>query len=257
MKNRIAPLAGGLLCATALTLSAQTFTEDTSGTPAVNTFNRVDGLPAGSILFNNVEGGFIADPYQIDPVGVVITEVTTASGTFTALDICAQMFVGPNSSSSYSVSSGFGSLTGEQQTLLGKLFSNTLTSFFSTYEAPGVANRTQATIIGAAIQLAFWEIVEDPEALAPTNLPSLDENTNAGEISISGYSGGYTGGTLAAMELAQTYLTSLNGWSDSGGNTYFYAENAGEQDRFWVVPEPSTALLGMLGMTFFLRRKRA
>ncbi|MGB6220491.1 PEP-CTERM sorting domain-containing protein [Haloferula sp.] len=256
MKNPIAPLLGSIFLASALSLSAQTFTEDISGTPANNTFERVDGLTVGNILFNNTEGGGIPDPFEIDPVGATITEVTTATGTFTAFDICAEMFVGPNDSSSYQVTQGFGSLNAGQQVLVAKLFSNTLVDFFVARDG---GDRTEAAIIGAALQMAFWEIVEDPTF---NSTPSLDENSpNAGNISISGYTASYSGDTQAAMIRAQTYLDQLDTWTDNGGLTYFYADNATEQDRLWVtfeaIPEPSTALLAMLGMITLLRRKRA
>ena len=260
MKNRIAPFLGLLLCANTLTLSAQTFTEDISGTPGVNTFSRVDGLPVGSILFNNVEGGGIANPYEINPVGVTLTEVTVAGGTVTVFDICSEMFVGPNDSSSYSLTSGLASLSGAQQVLVAKLFSNTLVSFFTKYNSAVPGDRAEAARIGAAIQLAFWEIAEDPDALISPSL--ADGNPTSGEISISGFSGSYTGDAQASMVLAETYLTSLSGWTDQGGINYYSMDPGSDQGRLWVttgvsvIPEPSSALLGLLGMTFLLRRKR-
>lgn len=67
-----------------------------------------------------------------------------------------------------------------------------------------------------------------------------------------------------AMELAQTHLTSLDGWTDQGGISYYDADPAADQDRMWVtaagpsiIPEPSTALIGLLGLGFMLGRKRA
>ena len=261
MKNRIAPLIGGILCASALSLSAQTFVEDLSGSPAVNSFKRVDGYPVGGanttglgdgIVFNNVGG--VPDPYVIDPIGITVTEVTTATGTFTAFDLCSELFVGPNTSTSYSVTQGFGSLTANQQVLVAKLFSNTLSTFVGYHNG---GNRPQAEIVGAAIQLAFWEIIEDQTTLAA---PSLDPTSNPGNLSIVGYSGSYSGAAKDSMELAQTYLSQVNGWTDNGGLFYYSADPGSDQDRLWVttqaIPEPSTALLAFLSMGFLLRRKR-
>lgn len=255
MKNPVAPLLGSLLFASALSLSAQTFTEDLSLTPANNSFERVDGLTVDAILFNNTVGGGVPNPFEINPVGATITEVTTATGTFTAFDICAELFVGPNNSSSYEVTQGFGALNAGQQVLVARLFSNTLADFFVAREG---GNRSEAAIIGAALQMAFWEIVEDPSF---NSTPDLDENSpNAGNLSISGFSSSYSGDTQAAVMRAQTYLSQLDTWTDNGGLNYYYAANATEQDRLWVtfeaIPEPSTALLAVLGMISLLRRKR-
>ena len=264
MKYSIAPLLGSLIFASSLSLSAQTFVEDSSPTPGINTFSRIDGLPVGGanttgvgdgIVFSNNVGGGIPDPYAINPIGIAITEITTDSGTFTAYDFCAELFVGPNTSPSYSVAQGFGSLDANQQVLVARLFSNTLNGLVTSY---GGGDRTNAGIIGAAIQLALWEIIEDP--IAAFN-PSLDASDPlAGDLSILSYSASYSGDAKASVELAQSYLTSLDTWSDEGGLNYYYATNATDQDRLWVtidaIPEPSSALLGLLGMSFLLRRKR-
>jgi hypothetical protein len=242
-----------------LALSAQTFTEDISGTPPVNTFARVDGLPVGSILFNNVEGGAIANPYEINPVGATITEVTTASGTFTAFDICSEMFVGPNGSSSYDLTEGLGALSGAQQVLVVKLFSNTLVDFFTKYNSAAPGDRDEAAKIGAAIQLVFWEIAEDPAALTTPNL--VDNTPTSGELSIDGFDTSYTGITKDSVDLAQTYISNLSTWTDQGGVYFYSADPGSDQDRLWVtsqaIPEPSSTLFGLLSLGFLHRRKRA
>ncbi len=261
MKDRIAPLVGCILFASSLSLSAQTFTENPPNS-GINTFERVDGFPVGGpnpigldgIVFNNVTGSSV-NPYKIDPVGITITQLTTSAGTFTAYDFCVELFVGPNDSSSYSVTQGLGSLTSNQQVLIAKLFSNTLSSFIST---SSTGTRSEAAVIGAAIQLALWEIIEDQVALSN---PSLNEGgSNPGDLSILGYSSNYAPEAKDAMELAETYLSQVNGWNDEGGLSYYYADNAVDQNRLWVttqaIPEPSSALLGLLGMGFLLRRKR-
>lgn len=258
MKDRIAPLVGSIIFASSLSLSAQTFTEAPPNS-GINTFARVDGFPVGGpnptgpdgIVFNNVTGTSV-NPYEIDPIGITITELTTSAGTFTAYDFCVELFVGPNDSSSYSVTQGFGSLSSNQQVLIAKLFSNTLGSFIST---SATGTRSEAAVIGAAIQLALWEIVEDQVDLSN---PSLNESgSTPGDLSILGYSSNYAPETKDAMELAETYLSQVIGWNDEGGLSYYYADNATDQNRLWVtIPEPSSALLGLLGMGFLLRRKR-
>lgn len=261
MKHRIAPLIGGFIFASALSLSAQTFTEDNSATPAANTFKRVDSYPIfapntvsvdDGIIFNNVIGGGVPDPYAINPIGITVLDVTTDSGTTQLYDICAELFVGPNGSSSYSLAEGFGSMNANQQVQVAKLLTNTLFDFVDAHEAN---DRSTAGIIGAAIQLALWEIIEDPNTAA--NL-SLD----TGSLSILGYSAGYSGDAKSSMELAETYLTSIDGWSDNEGITYIYGDPGSDQDRLWLatgvfaIPEPSTALFGLLSLGFLLRRKR-
>ncbi|MEP4079764.1 PEP-CTERM sorting domain-containing protein [Haloferula sp.] len=255
MKQRIAPLLGGIICASSLSLSAQTFTEDNSATPAVNTFNRVDGYTVGEVIFNNAGG--VPDPFTINPLGMTITEVTTDSGLVRVYDVCAEMFVGPNDSSSYSVSEGFGALNATQQLQIAKLFSNTLIDFINYVGSGDTAN---ANVVGAAIQMAFWEIIEDPVAQTTPSLDDLD--VSAGNISIVGLNTDYTGEVDSAVNLAQTYLTSLATWEDEGGLSYYYSDPGAAQDRLWVgvgasvIPEPSTALLSLLGLGFLLRRKR-
>ncbi|MEM1085259.1 MAG: PEP-CTERM sorting domain-containing protein [Verrucomicrobiota bacterium] len=260
MTSRIAPLLGGLFCATAMTLSAQTFTLDDSAPFDVNTYRHTNDFAVGEIIFNNGTGK-ATDPYSINPVSLKETVVTLASGEVTVYDVCAEMFVGPTGSSTYSVSGGLGSLTSTQQLEVRKLFSNTLGDFI----AAQAISYNDASIVGAAIQLALWEIVEDPLGVST---PSLDEdNANAGQLSIDGFNTGppnYTGTTRSAIDQAEIYLTALRNdtWVDEGGFNYYYADATSEQDRIWVtaginvIPEPSTALLSLVGFAFVLRRRR-
>ena len=63
---------------------------------------------------------------------------------------------------------------------------------------------------------------------------------------------------------AQTFLAGIaGGWTYQPGFNFQYAkpvdaENEPGQDRLWVVvPEPSSALLGTVGLLALLRRRRA
>jgi hypothetical protein len=66
----------------------------------------------------------------------------------------------------------------------------------------------------------------------------------------------------AARENAELFLTNIRDgvWLDIGGINYYYAnpQDEADQDRLWMtVPEPSTTLLGGLGLLIVFRRRRA
>lgn len=234
------------------------FTADQSPPYDPGTYHTEAVYGVGNIDFNNTTGSG-TNPYGVTP-DFKVTGVILADGTqVDVLDLCAEMFVGPTGSSTYDLSSGFGSISADRAAAAQILLSNTLDDFL--FARSGLSS-DDPDVVGAAIQIAFWEIAEDS-----TNIGELSLNEGllfANDLSVLGFTGGYTGETADAIALAETYLTNIrNGtWVNEGGFNYFYADSATEQDRLWIttginiVPEPSTALLAFLGSLFLLRRRR-
>jgi len=257
--------------ALAAPVGAQTFSFDDSPTPgnftyqAVNDFaTQTDGpspLPA-TVSFNNLTGSN-PNPYDVTPVGLKQTELTIPGRVVTVYDICAELFNGPTGSSTYDVSVGLDQYTTDQQEAIRALISNTLPEFVF---AVNNLSYESASEIGAAIQLAFWEIAEDS---SPTY--SLDEGGGfAGLFSVR--QAGTDQGTITqnAIALAESYLADVEDGDftvDPDVNIdYYYADAETEQDRLWFVlggpdpappiPEPSTGLLAVFGSLLLLRRRR-
>lgn len=236
----------------------QTFTADQSAPYAPGTYHTEAVYGVGNIDFNNTTGSG-TNPYSVTP-DFKVTGVVLADGTqVDVLDICAEMFVGPTGASTYDISLGFGSISADRADAARVLLSNTLDDFL--FARSGLSS-DDPNVVGAAIQIAFWEIAEDPIGFL---LPSLDEGQGfAGDLSVLGFASGYSGTTADAITLAESYLANIrNGtWTDEGGFNYYYADAATEQDRLWIttgittIPEPSTALLGLLGGLLLLRRRR-
>ena len=258
-------LAGGLL----LPAAGQTFGSDPSIPGAPSTY-RISGSyiakdaggSAATVNFKNTTGSG-TDPYAITPVGINRTTVTLSDGSeVTVTDLCMEMFVGPTGTSTYDVSAGFGSLSSTQEADLRILFSNTLADFLVI----SPSDYDQKATVGAAIQLAAWEILEE-DLFGPGGPYSLDDLAlGLGDLSVIDFASGYDGTANDALQLAKSYLDNISSGSwgtDLGGYNYYYADaQGGEQDRLWItpgittIPEPSTALLGFLGGLILLRRRR-
>jgi len=238
-------------------VAGQTFTLDDFAPYGPNTYRVALDYAVGQVVFNNGTGSGTPS-YSVDPVSLKTTELTLGDlSSIEVFDICAEMFVGPTGSSTYEVSAGFGALDPDQSFTARLLFSNTLSDFIT---ARDTSTYDDAAAIGAAIQMAFWEIAEDSLG---TTTPSLDEtNPFSGDLDVDGFGVSYSGPTAAAISLAESYLANIrNGsWADQGGLYYYYADAGSEQDRLWIgiqpIPEPSAMLLGLAGGMLLVRRRR-
>lgn len=256
MFPRVTLLASAVFALGSVVAPAQTlYTYDDSVPYSPNSYVNNGVYSTGSVDYDNQTGN-ASSPYSATPDLRVTLATADGVNQTEMLDVCAQLFVGPTGLTDFTITEGFGSLNANQQTAARILFSNVYDEFF-------VARDTLTTdpdVVGAAIQLAFWEITDDPSGAL---VPSIDDGAAfAGDLSILNFTGGYTGDTADAVALAESYLSNIRNatWSDQGGLNYYYADSATEQDRFWVsrelIPEPSTAILGLLGGLFLLRRRR-
>lgn len=252
MKTTLSSGIGVLFFISALAAQAQTFVHDDTVPFATNSYRATNDYVVGEVTFNN-QTGTSTDPYSVNPVGMKQTEATLEDGsTRTFWDVCAQLFVGPTGTSTLDVASRFGALDSTQEGRIRALYSNALPQFITATET---LSYSEASVLGSAIQLALWDLIEDSGGTAQ----SLDEtNPDSGLLSVNvAQSDG--GDTLEAVNQAEAWLGNIDSgtWTDQGGLNYFYGSSA-EQDRLWVsvIPEPSTALLGLLGMVCLLRRSR-
>lgn len=247
-------LAGGLL----LPAAGQTFTADQTPPYDPLTYHTEAVYGVGNIDFNNTTGSG-TNPYGVTP-DFKVTGVILADGTqVEVLDICAEMFVGPTGASTYDISSGFGTISADRADAARTLLSNTLEDFL--FARAGLSS-DDPNVVGAAIQIAFWEIAEDPVSFSNLSLDPL--GSSPGDLSIIDFASGYSGATADAVSLAESYLANIRSgtWTNEGGFNYYYADAATEQDRLWIttgintIPEPSTTLLGLIGGLLLLRRRR-
>jgi len=242
--------------ALAAPVGAQTFSFDDSPTPADFTYEHVNDFVTGTISFNNSTGSG-TDPYDVTPVSLKQTELALPGGTVTVYDICAEMFNGPTGTSTFDVSEGLGAFTSTEQAAIRALISNTLPDFIFAQTTLGY---DAASEIGAAMQLAFWEIVEDGSTTY-----SLDEGGGfAGLLSVRQAGTSQDTVTQNAISLAESYLADIESgtFTDQGNIGYYFADAETEQDRLWFkvgttpIPEPSTGLLALFGSLLLLRRRR-
>lgn len=236
---------------------AQSFTYDDTVPYAPNTYRQVDSWVVGQVSFNDAglhDGDSI---YSVNPVGFNRTAVTLPGGsTVEVYDLCVELFNGPTGTSSYDVSAGLGGFSTTQQDAMEILLSNALPQFIFQQ---ATATYDEASSYAAAIQIAFWEIAED-------GVPdyTLDSATLGQALSVNLGLTDTDIFTTGAVTLAESWLQNINSgaWTNQGGLNYYYADAATEQDRVWigvgttVIPEPSAALLGLLGFAFILRRRR-
>ncbi len=221
--------SGVLVTLLALPALGQTYTADQTAPYAPNTYRTEGVYGVGNVDFNNASG--LPNPYGVNPDFKETVVTLGDSSELEVFDVCFEMFVGPTGSSTYDVSESFGPLTADQETAARILFSNAIDEFV-------VARDTLSQdpdVVGAAIQIAFWEIVEDPVGIA--NLSVDDLGLSPGDLYIIDFASGYAGATADAVALAETYLTNISSgtWtdqSDAKGYTYYYADSATQQHRF-------------------------
>ncbi|GAA5481744.1 hypothetical protein Hsar01_00955 [Haloferula sargassicola] len=188
-----------------------------------------------AVTFNDFRGGGTGTEYSIDPAGLYMTTWVHGDGsTSVVYDFCSELFVGINNPPpAYTVTPGFGTLGTSEQSNLSAFLSNAIPLYDA---APDDGTKA---IYAAAMQIGIWQVIE------------------GSNISVAG---SYPGDATTAVGYASDWLTNVgNGtWVDQGNFNYYYADAPGEQDRLWVeaVPEPSAALLGLLGFGLMARRRR-
>ena len=248
MKQKPLLLAGGFL-ALALSASGQTFTLDDTAPFDPSTYRSINDYAVGEVSFNNTTGP--QSPYSTDPVGFKRTTVVTPSGAEVSVwDACAELFIGPTGSSSYTVTAGLSQSgwSANQIDQVQALYSNALLLFVGE-----LGDYDAARPYGAAIQIALWEIAEETSGSLDLLSGDFNLSSNAGDTA-----------TTDAVALATQWISNIQNstWTDQGGISYFYADGGSEQNRLWAtpgvttVPEPSVALLGILGGMLVIRRRR-
>ncbi|MBB5352631.1 hypothetical protein HNR46_002879 [Haloferula luteola] len=216
------------------------------------TYHHTNSWVVDQVGFNTTSGTM-----TVVPVGGYRTTVITPDGSSVSVyDFCSELYVGLSTPPVYDVSVGLGSLSTAKQDALQVFLSNALPLFLST------STGTYA----AAIQLGIWEIIEDGNPYLGLDPTYTLDSSIAGQNLSANIADTGVGDATDAVNLANSWLANVTDgtWSDEGGMTYFYADSVdGQQDRIWValgtvtIPEPSVALLGLVG-TFglVLRRRR-
>lgn len=191
------------------------------------------------------------------------------TGIGTVHDFCTDFYTGEDGDMTYSVSSGFGSIDPARQSQIRALFSNALPGFDlilqdyidlngGDWAYNALYDDEFSDLVGYAggMQAALWEIIH--EQVPPLGVEVADpgqfEATADGLFPDSR--------SNRALSYANLFLDNIQGgspaWTDQGGINYYFAEGGEDQDRIWfaAVPEPSSALLGAIGLAAFLRRRR-
>lgn len=217
-----------------------------------NSYYFSDSWVVGAVGFNDYAGTGGGSTYTTNPVGLYETTLTKGDGsTSIVYDFCSELFVGLSGNPTYSVTPGLSGL-GSRATTLTSLLSNSIPLFLNQQ---AVGTYQDAATYAAAIQLGIWEIIQDGNPYL-----TLDDSATGGQALSVNLGLTDAGPSTDAVALAETWLAAVrsNTWTDQGNLNLYYADTTGQQDRIWVevVPEPSSALLGLLGFGFVLRRRR-
>jgi len=192
------------------------------------------------------------------------------AGFGTVYDFCTDFFTGEGAPGTYPVSPGFGAADSSQQARIRALFSNALPGFDAKLQGYIDLNAGDwaynpaydqefGDLVGYAggMQVALWEIIH--EQVSPLGVEVAD----SGSFEAAADPAFPTSRAHLALNYANLFLDNIQGgspaWSDEGGYDAFFAEGGANQDRLWfvAVPEPSSALLALLGLASLLRRRRA
>lgn len=251
------PLLAGLVMAAPVPLSAQTFTPEDYGDPTE--------FYAERIIFQTDRGTGYTNSSQL--AGMNRYDVVGAGRVY---DFCAEFFVHGNENTTYLLTPGLDRYSGAQQNAIRALFSNALPEFLSLYSdflvlepggTPGshTAEYNMLQGYGAGMQTALWEIINETNAIfsIDNNLPDSGVFRTDFDARAPGTRENY------GVQYAQTFLTKVQDgeWTDQGELVYFVAnaiDPSRNQDRIWIqlIPEPSSVLLGLMGLALALRRHR-
>lgn len=232
------------------------------------------GNPDNSFYAEDIPFLVDSDPTQLQLAGLNVRTIS-GYGPGYVYDFCADFLTGADNLSSFNVTPGFGGGLGSgQQDQIEALFSHSLPEFIELLDAYILANggdwAEQTTgplgdqfnaLVGYAggMQVALWEIIHETSG----DLSIDSEGAMEGDFRVEPVPGDPANPRAEiARANAETFLANIrNGvWTDTGGITYYYAnpEDEADQDRLWMtVPEPSSALLGALGLLALMRRRRA
>ena len=231
------------------------------------------GNPDNSFYAEDIPFLVGGDPVQPQLAGLNVRTIP-GYGPGYVYDFCADFLTGANNLSAFNVTPGFGgSLGSGQQDQIEALFSHALPTFVQMLDSYIIANggdwaeETDGALglqfnalVGYAggMQVALWEIIHDTSG----DLSIDSEGALAGNFRVEPLAADPANPRAeSARENAETFLENIRDgvWVDIGGINYYYAnpQEESDQDRLWVtVPEPSTALLGALGLLAVLRRRR-
>ncbi len=185
-------------------------------------------------------------------------------------DFCADFFTGDEDAATFGVTEGFGVISSKEAQVRA-LFTNALPVFNTMLDdyialnggdwaenAAFAAEFDDLQAYGAGMQIALWEIIHEQTAEL-SQLSINDEGAFPGSFRVDVSAPSNTRADLGE-DFAEQFLTSIRTgtWTNQGGVNFYYAEGGDDQDRLWmVVPEPSSALLGGIGLLALLRRRRA
>lgn len=191
------------------------------------------------------------------------------TGFGTVYDFCGDFYTGEDGDMTYSVSSGLGSFDPARQARIRALFSNALPGFDSLLQDYIDLNEGDwaynalyddefSDLVGYAggMQAALWEIIHEQVATLGV------EVADPGQFEAAADGLFPTSRANRALDYANLFLDNIQGsspaWTDQGGWNYYTAEGDADQDRLWIapVPEPSSALFGVIGLSSLLRRRR-
>ncbi|WP_193212481.1 MYXO-CTERM sorting domain-containing protein [Luteolibacter marinus] len=189
-------------------------------------------------------------------------------GSTYVYDFCADFFTGNNDDASFLVSPGLGGLGSSRQAEMRALFSHALPAFNAllddyivlnggdwAYNAIYASEYDELQGYAAGMQIALWELIHEQTA----DLSIDDNGSTDGSFRIDVDAVPDTRAALGAA-YAEQFLANIgtSTWTDQGRVVYYFANAPdGEQDRLWMtIPEPSAALLGVLGFAALFRRRR-